>query len=1204
MAVGAEALEMRALLSSPGLVAAYGFEEGAGANVFDLSGNGNTGAINGATWISTGKFGNALSFNGTSNYVTVPDSSSLHLTTGKTLEAWVYPTSSNGKQDIIIKQGTNIDVYNLYSRSSSAGVPEANVLVGGSNKTALGSALPVNTWTYLAGTYDGTILRLYINGTQVSNLPISGSIVVSSGVLRIGGNSIWGEYFAGRIDEVRIYNRAISAAEIQTDMASPVFTPDAVAPVISNVAATNVIGTAATITWTTDESASSQVDYGPDTAYAYSTTVSQTPLISHSVAISGLSPLTSYHFRVRSADPSANTTVSGDCSFVTLPPPQPVYIFVSPTGNDSNPGTKALPFQTLQHARDVVRTISQNLNGDITIYVGGGTYSLPNTLVLDQTDSGSNGFTITWRNYPGETPVISGGQAISGWTLEGNGIYSAPAGGLSFLQFYVNGLRATLARTPESGNYNTMHWNVSAKTLNVSTTDAAVLQAMPPAQLQQVRITVLGKGGHQETMRIASISGTTITPQEPERTLAFQEDYPPKEDRPYFLDNALTFLDSPGEFYVDPSANRVYYKPRVGEDLSAAVATAPRLDVLLSAAGTIDSPIHDLILYGLTFQETTWTLPLSQGYIGDQASFRYVGPEPKDSEYTGPNPGDEVTSYPSQGIESGVYFAYAHGVRLERNVFKNMGAGAVNFWIDVDDSTFIGNTIQDMAAGGITVEMDLHGNPVDQRTICSNDVIQDNLITRVGLDYYQANAIAATYTDSILIAHNEVSFTPNHGISVGWGWADVNNAARNNIVEYNKVHDVGLLLADAGGIYTLSRQPGTLILANYIYNIVRTPIQGSFNMSAIYLDEGSNLITVQDNVSVNVDAKLFQNANGPSNTLINNNGSSPTTIANSGIEPAYQALAPMATTGTSGDDTIRLTRMATGQVQVQVNSASPTVVNLANLPQWTFDGGGGIDTLIFTGTSGNDDVTFSANHIDFFDEVIPIFTNIESVQYSSGGGIDSLAINGVNLTLADDPTLSALNIGAGSRLDLRNHTLKLSYSGLSPMSQLVDLVALARDGGLWDGAGITSSLADATQFTVGLCDDSAAQQVTMRFTRYGDADLNGVVDTNDLLTVATHWLQSNVGFAEGDFNFDGVVDSTDMGLLAANWQMRVNAPELVAIAAEPPPDPASTDSADSDPTTGDSTTGDASSGQTPDPPVEWPIRRQFDHLRFRDHHWR
>jgi hypothetical protein len=83
-------------------------------------------------------------------------------------------------------------------------------------------SLPLNAWSYLTGTYDGATLRMYVNGTLVASQAYSGGMLAANGPLQFGGNSIWGEYFSGLIDEVRIYNRPLSAAEIQTDMNTPV----------------------------------------------------------------------------------------------------------------------------------------------------------------------------------------------------------------------------------------------------------------------------------------------------------------------------------------------------------------------------------------------------------------------------------------------------------------------------------------------------------------------------------------------------------------------------------------------------------------------------------------------------------------------------------------------------------------------------------------------------------------------------------------------------------------------------------------------------------------------------------------------------------------------------------------------------------------------------------------------------------------------
>ena len=205
----------------PGLVAAYGFNEGTGVQTTDASGQGNTGTLSNATWAPAGKFGSALSFNGTNAWVTIADAASLHLTTGMTIEAWINPSSGTGWRAVVLKETTDGLAYALYSADNAshpAGYIHTNMDVAVTGT----SAITLNTWTHVAVTYDGAVFQMYVNGVPVSTTSISGSITSVGGVLRIGGDSIWGEYFRGLIDEVRVYNRVLSAAEIQTDMTTPI----------------------------------------------------------------------------------------------------------------------------------------------------------------------------------------------------------------------------------------------------------------------------------------------------------------------------------------------------------------------------------------------------------------------------------------------------------------------------------------------------------------------------------------------------------------------------------------------------------------------------------------------------------------------------------------------------------------------------------------------------------------------------------------------------------------------------------------------------------------------------------------------------------------------------------------------------------------------------------------------------------------------
>lgn len=219
-----QTITVTAASAGSGLVAAYNFEEASGTVVVDASGKGNHGAITEATRTSSGKYGQALSFDGVNDWVTVNDSASLDLTTGMTLEAWVYPTSSmSGWHTVLFKEQANGAVYYLDANSDS-NQPATGLFIGSEQILWGGPWLTANTWTHLATTYDGTTQWLYVNGSEVANRAQSGGIQVSNGVLRIGGNSIWGEFFKGRIDEVRIYNRALSVSQIQTDMNNAVTT--------------------------------------------------------------------------------------------------------------------------------------------------------------------------------------------------------------------------------------------------------------------------------------------------------------------------------------------------------------------------------------------------------------------------------------------------------------------------------------------------------------------------------------------------------------------------------------------------------------------------------------------------------------------------------------------------------------------------------------------------------------------------------------------------------------------------------------------------------------------------------------------------------------------------------------------------------------------------------------------------------------------
>jgi hypothetical protein len=301
-----------------GLAAAYGFNEGTGTTTADVSGNGNTAMLGGATWTTQGRFGAALAFNGAS-FATIADAAVLDLGTGMTLEAWVYPTSGSNWQAVLLKEQPGGLVYGLYAGSSAAGVPSGYVYTSGELGLEGTAALPVNTWSHLAVTHDGSTLRLYVNGTQVAARTATGSLVTSDGALRLGGNLVWGDYFQGRIDEVRVYRRALGAGEIQADMTTPVWSTgsgsstDTTAPSVPGSLVATPAGSARIdLAWTASTDNVGVAGYRVERCATATCTNWEeiTPSLVTPTTFSdiGLAAGTLYRYRVRASDTSGNTS--------------------------------------------------------------------------------------------------------------------------------------------------------------------------------------------------------------------------------------------------------------------------------------------------------------------------------------------------------------------------------------------------------------------------------------------------------------------------------------------------------------------------------------------------------------------------------------------------------------------------------------------------------------------------------------------------------------------------------------------------------------------------------------------------------------------------------------------------------------------------------------------------------------------------------
>ena len=190
----------------------------------DLTGEHDGDLVN-TEWVK-GKYGSGIYLDGNSDYVEIPDSPELALTEEFTIESWVRPDGDATWESVIWKETDNYHSYTLMAGGEEAGVPEGALAEEVSAWTDVegNEDLPDPAWSHLALTFDGSDLRLYVEGELVDTEPAAPNNENPEGLLFFGTNDEE-DFFNGRIDEVRIYDRALDAGELAADRATPIETP-------------------------------------------------------------------------------------------------------------------------------------------------------------------------------------------------------------------------------------------------------------------------------------------------------------------------------------------------------------------------------------------------------------------------------------------------------------------------------------------------------------------------------------------------------------------------------------------------------------------------------------------------------------------------------------------------------------------------------------------------------------------------------------------------------------------------------------------------------------------------------------------------------------------------------------------------------------------------------------------------------------------
>lgn len=203
-----------------GLVAYWSFDEGAGKTAADVTGNGHDGKFEGAPKWVAGKFGTALEFDGEDDYVVVPDDDALDITENITLMAWFSPNDPLTSRRMISK---NDSIFVIFDFGNSKDSIDFLVKPNNTNAESTTTDWEIGQWYHFAGTFDGKTMKVYINGKlegeKANNVPIAPSDLD----LWIGGDDYGRptDHFPGKIDEVRLYDKTLSGADIQRVMDTP-----------------------------------------------------------------------------------------------------------------------------------------------------------------------------------------------------------------------------------------------------------------------------------------------------------------------------------------------------------------------------------------------------------------------------------------------------------------------------------------------------------------------------------------------------------------------------------------------------------------------------------------------------------------------------------------------------------------------------------------------------------------------------------------------------------------------------------------------------------------------------------------------------------------------------------------------------------------------------------------------------------------------
>jgi hypothetical protein len=562
---------------------------------------------------------------------------------------------------------------------------------------------------------------------------------------------------------------------------------------------------------------------------------------------------------------------------------------------------------SLTTAQAKVRTLEHDQNPAGTrVELLGGTYRLSDTWKFGPEDSGTSGHPVVWEAAPGAHPVISGASRVGGWHEVGStGVWSAHVPhGSATRQLYVDGAEAPIAQATPKALHFTGDWGGSATGYDLSKDPAALawFGRLTPEQLSQIEFDYLAGNGAWTDSRcgVSKMSGNTLVMDQPCWTnvtdiAPFRDGTGglpsmPTSQLPDTIQGAESLL-ADGQWFLDGSADTLYYKPKSGQRMAGLDVELPRLEKLVQGAGSLSDPLHDITFSGLQFSYATWNAPSAPtGFADVQANLRRTG----DNNQGLCNFSSPAGSCPWGALTqplANVAFSGSSHVTLSDNRFVGLGGAGLSFMYGGSDNVVDGNEFTRIASTAVSLGCTYDPTPTDTpasvikdnctpdpkavqadqigtNEILDHTTVSNNVIHDVGTDYRSACGITLLFSRHTTITHNQLYDLPYTGITAGvvQGHVDDANHPQNstninadNTISNNLIHDVMQVLDDGGGIYMEGHQAqyvynadGTIdsaaTLANGLHVTGNVVYNDGSRFNAFYDDAGSEWISFSGNV--------------------------------------------------------------------------------------------------------------------------------------------------------------------------------------------------------------------------------------------------------------------------------------------------------------------------------------------------------------------